>query len=234
MPRKPPTPRITSSTLADLSTINSSMLPIFSLLSLYTLRPINLEARHWPSLWTAVLALERSVVAFCARAAPLRSVAPSNAATNFNLQRAFGGWNVSSQWINEIGLSVMQQHNQDDQRYWYSKQPQKNRHEVFLSFTGLLAKPCSLAPSGVTQTAALCRRQRCRQSTDEQRKRQQDRKLHRGFAGLIEVRLDLSDHIADALVRLGLAEAGSGSDHFCDIAMIGRRRFCVIAEVGRQ
>src|ERR1700738_4172931 len=112
--------------------------------------------------------------------------------------------------MNEIRLSVMQQHDQDDQRYRYSKQPQKNRHKMFLSFAVLLTKPCSFAPSTVAQPPALGRRQRCRESTDEQRKRQPDRKLHRGFAGLIDIRFDLSDHIADAPVRVGLAEASSG------------------------
>src|SRR6478672_9912034 len=47
MPRNPPTPITTPSTLPDLSSRISLMSPSFSLLSLYTLTPISLEARHW-------------------------------------------------------------------------------------------------------------------------------------------------------------------------------------------
>src|SRR3979411_592582 len=110
------------------------MSPIFSLLSLYTLTPISLEARHWPSLWTAVLTLERSVVVFCAKAVPVKSAVPSNAATRYFdfilVSSAFlvGVIAFVSRPSKQIRLSVVQQHNQNDQRDRYSKQPQKNRH----------------------------------------------------------------------------------------------------------
>src|SRR3981081_2659683 len=123
MPRKPPTPSTTLSTLPDLSTISSSMSPIFSLLSLYTLTPISLEARHCPSLWTAVLTLERSVVAFCAKAAPVKSAVPSNAAAryfDFILSSRLV-FTVIVLWAERAGQSVVQQHDQDDQRDRYSK-----------------------------------------------------------------------------------------------------------------
>src|ERR1700730_9274289 len=152
MPRKPPTPRITSSTLPDLSTINSSMSPIFSLLSLYTLTPITLEARHWPSLWTAVLTLERSVVASCARAVPLKSAAPSNAAARyFDFISVSSVFRVRGEcvlfWlIDVIRLSVMQQHDQDDQWDWYPNQPQKNRHWMFLSLCRVVNEASLFCP----------------------------------------------------------------------------------------
>src|ERR1700676_4174139 len=102
---------------------------------------------------------------------------------------------------------------------------------MFLSFAGLLTKPSFLAPSTITKASALGRCQRRRESTDEKRKRQPDRQLHRGLAGFIEIGLDLNDHIVDPLVRVGLAEAGSGSDHFREIAAIGRGGFCTICTI---
>src|ERR1700687_1073123 len=103
---------------------------------------------------------------------------------------------------------------------------------MFLSFAGLLTKPSFLAPSTITKASALGRCQRRRESTDEKRKRQPDRQLHRGLAGFIEIGLDLHDHLVVPLVRVGLAEAGSRSDHLRDIAAIGCRWFGAIAEVG--
>src|SRR5471030_1060132 len=61
---------MTFSTLLDLSTINSSMAPIFSLASLYTSTPISFEERHSPSRWTATFVSERSLAGVCAKAAP--------------------------------------------------------------------------------------------------------------------------------------------------------------------
>src|SRR6202790_3837617 len=128
MPRKPPTPRTTLSTFPDLSMISSSMSPIFSLFSLYTLTPITLEDRHWPSLWTAVLILERSVVGFCAKAAPVKSAVPSNAAARYfdfmfiSSDIRVARVKVLLSWpTKQIRLSVVQQHDQDDQRNRYSK-----------------------------------------------------------------------------------------------------------------
>jgi hypothetical protein len=44
----------------------------------------------------------------------------------------------------------------------------------------------------------------------------------------------LRDRIVDPLVRIGLAEAGSGGDHLGQITAIGRRRFCAVAEIGGE
>src|SRR4029078_5480346 len=46
MPRKPPTPITTPSTLPDLSSRISLMSPSFSFWSLYTFRPLSLDDRH--------------------------------------------------------------------------------------------------------------------------------------------------------------------------------------------
>src|SRR5450756_926954 len=74
---------MTSSTLLDLSTINSSMAPIFSLASLYTSTPISFDERHWPSRWTATFVSERSLAGVCAKAAPPnRAVVTRAAATD--------------------------------------------------------------------------------------------------------------------------------------------------------
>jgi hypothetical protein len=53
-----------------------------------------------------------------------------------------------------LQISVVQQHNQDNQRNRYSKEPKKNGHGVFLS-GWLLTTRCFFAPCAISQTASL-------------------------------------------------------------------------------
>src|SRR5438552_15478831 len=103
---------------------------------------------------------------------------------------------------------------------------------TFLSFSRLLTTPSSFAPGSVTKASAFGRCQRSRKSSDEKRKRQPDRQVHRGFAGFIKIGLDLSDHIASPLVRVGLAEDGPGGDHFVYIAVLVCRGISDVAIIG--
>src|SRR5271156_5870887 len=78
-----------------------------------------------------------------------------------------------------------------------------------LSFRGLAidrgGSVSLFAPSAVAKTATFGRRERRGERSDEQRQRQPDRGLHRRLAGLIQVLLDLGDHVIDAFLSIGLA-----------------------------
>src|ERR1700733_13892036 len=72
--------------------------------------------------------------------------------------------------VGRKGGSVVQQHDQDDQRDGYSQQPQKNRHGSLLSLFGVgleLTAQRSVAPGSIAQAAAFGSRQRGREGADE-------------------------------------------------------------------
>src|ERR1700733_781486 len=105
--------------------------------------------------------------------------------------------------------SMVQQHDENDQRNRNSDKPKQNRHGVSPFVFKWLAVNCGgvrlLAPGAVAKSATLGGRERRRERADEKGQRQPDRSLHRRLARSVQIGLHLGDDVVYALLGIGLA-----------------------------
>jgi hypothetical protein len=89
----------------------------------------------------------------------------------------------------------------------------------------------SVGPRSVAKSAAFHGSEGRRERSDEERKRQPDRRLHRRLASAVQVGLRLGHDIVDALFGVGLAEARARGYDFGNVCPVGRIDIVSGAEV---
>ena len=116
----------------------------------------------------------------------------------------------------------------------------QRRIGIVLSFLQLFASRSNCAstngvsPCTVSDAAAFPGCRGCRKGADEERQRKPDGCMHRDLTGFVEICLRLRDDVIDALLRVGLAQAGMGRYRFCEIVTINPVDVAVSAETRRQ
>jgi hypothetical protein len=90
------------------------------------------------------------------------------------------------------------------------------------------------APGAVAKTSAFSRGQTGTERADQEGCRQPESQLCRRLACRFDIRFGLGYDLVDALVGIGLTEAGSCGDDLCDIFAVGGLEVGSVAEAAGE